>query len=149
MRTASGNLHLEIQTSRKNPVGILRTTFRVNGKVRHTQHGRITGCSLEQLKRLQLAFREQVVPVGSPDAFKILRSKEYGASAAFLQLARQIGLHRAIYSRNEAWVSHLLAMVVGRLVHAGSKLALCNQFENSCLWELYWLIICNGMPCND
>ena len=69
MHTARGNLHLEIQTSRKSPVGILRTTFRENGKMKHTQHGRITGCSLKQLKTLQLAFREQVIPVGAPDAF--------------------------------------------------------------------------------
>lgn len=48
MQTALGNSHLEIQTSRKRPVGILRTTFRENGRMRHTQHGRIAGCSLEQ-----------------------------------------------------------------------------------------------------
>jgi hypothetical protein len=37
----------------------------------HTQHGRITGCSLEQLKLLQLAFRERVVPVDDPQAFQM------------------------------------------------------------------------------
>ena len=72
MHTAHGNLHLEIQTSRKSPVGILRTTFREKGKMKHTQHGRITGCTLAQLKTLQLAFREQVVPVDAPEAFKIV-----------------------------------------------------------------------------
>lgn len=76
MRTAHGNLHLEIQTSRKSPVGILRTSFRDSGKMKHTQHGRITGCSLEQLQLLQLAFRERVVPVADPPAFKILGSRE-------------------------------------------------------------------------
>ena len=35
MQTAHGNLHLEIQTSRKSPVGIVRTTFREDGKMRH------------------------------------------------------------------------------------------------------------------
>jgi hypothetical protein len=45
------------KTSRKSPVGMLRTSFRENGKMKHTQHGRITGCSLKQLKILQLAFR--------------------------------------------------------------------------------------------
>jgi hypothetical protein len=86
MQTAHGNLHLEIQTSRKSPVGILRTTFRQNGKIRHTQHGRITGCSLEQLKLLQLAFRERVVPIDDPQAFRILDSREYGASHAILTI---------------------------------------------------------------
>ena len=40
MQTARGKLHLEIQTSRKNPVVILRTSFRENGKIKHTQHER-------------------------------------------------------------------------------------------------------------
>jgi len=136
MQTAHGKLHLEIQTSRKSPVGILRTSFRENGNMKHTQHGRITGCSLEQLKILQLAFRERVVPVDDPQAFKILSSREYGASYAILAIAKQLGLRQALYSRPEPWVSSALAMIVGRLVYAGSKLALCNHHRNTCLWEL-------------
>ena len=136
MQTAHGKLHLEIQTSRKSPVGILRTSFRENGKIKHTQHGRITGCSLRQLKILQLAFREQVIPQDDPQAFKILHSREYGASCAILTLAKQLGLHHVLYSRPEPWVNSLLAMIVGRLVYAGSKLSLCNHAPNTCLWEL-------------
>ena len=136
MHTAHGKLHLEIQTSRKSPVGILRTSFRENGKMKHTQHGRITGCSLAQLKILQLAFREQVVPIDDPQAFKILHSREYGASYSILAIAKQLGLHQALYSRPAPWVNSLLAMIVGRLVYAGSKLSLCNQHLNTCLWEL-------------
>ena len=105
--------HRELQTSRKSPVGIVRTTFRENGKMKHTQHGRITGCSLEQLKILQLAFREQVVPADAPDAFKILHSREYGASYAILAIAKQVGLPQVLYSRPEPWVNSLLAMIVG------------------------------------
>ncbi len=136
MHTIHGSLHLEIQTSRKSPVGILRTTFRRNGKMQHTQHGRITGCSVEQLKLLQLAFREQVLPADDPQAFQILNSREYGASYAILTIAKQLGLDKVLYSRPEAWVSSLLAMIVGRLVYAGSKLSLCNHHANTALWEI-------------
>jgi transposase len=137
MRTRNGNLHLEIQTSRKSPVGILRTSFRDKntGKMAHTQHGRITGCTLEELKMLQLAFRQKVVPADSPAAFRTLQSKEYGASRALLQLARELGLHRILYSRTEPWVEDVLAMIVGRIVYQGSKLSLCNQWMNTTLWE--------------
>ena len=40
MLTRYGNLHLEIQTSRKSPVGILRSSFRgkLSGKIAHAQH---------------------------------------------------------------------------------------------------------------
>jgi hypothetical protein len=136
MHTAQGNLHLEIQTSRKSPVGLLRTSFSENGQMKHTQHGRITGCSLQQLKILQLAFRERVVPVDDPQAFKILGSREYGASCSILAVAKQLGLHRVLYSRAEHWVSSALAMIIGRLVYAASKLSLCNHYPNTCLWEL-------------
>jgi hypothetical protein len=33
-------------------------------------------------------------------------------------------------------VSSALAMIVGRLVYAGSKLSLCHHHGNTCLWEL-------------
>ena len=138
MRTKSGNLHLEVQTSRKNPVGLLRTSARdkVTGKIVHTQHGRITGVPLDQLRILQLAFRGEVAPTGSPDVLRILSSREFGASHALLQLAKDIGLHRALYSRSKPWVEAALAMIIGRVIYQGSKLSLCNQAANTCLWEL-------------
>src|SRR5208283_4983958 len=129
-------LHLEIQRHRGNPVGLIRSSFRENGKVRHSTYGRITGLSLEQLKLLQAAFRGDVVPKGSAEDFQILASKEYGASYALLELAKELGLDRALYSRKEAWVQDCLAMIVGRLVYAGSKLSLSNQWKNTALWEL-------------
>jgi len=90
MQTKTGNLHLEIQTSRKNPGGILRTTFwdKAKKQTSHTQHGRITGCSMKQLKMIQCAFREEVVPSGDWDAFRILSSRELGASQAILGRGR-------------------------------------------------------------
>jgi len=136
MKTQNGNLHLEIQNSRKNPVGILRTSFYDSGKVKHTQHGRITGCSIPQLKLLQLAFRENVIAADDPQAFQILQSKEYGASFALLEIIKQTGLKDAIYSRKEEWVNSVLAMIIGRIIYAGSKLSLSHLGDVTSLWEL-------------
>jgi transposase len=138
MHTKTGNIHLEIQTSRKNPVGILRNTVwdKVKKIPRHSQLGRITGCSLEQLKLLQLSFREHVVPVDSPEATRIMSSRELGASRAVIAMAKKLDLHRILYSRSEPWVNSVLAMIAGRLVYQGSKLRLCNIWRDSCLWEL-------------
>jgi len=136
MITRDGNLHLEIQNSRKSPVGLLRTSLYDNGKTKHTQHGRITGCTLEQLKILQHAFRENVVPADSPEAFQIVQSTEYGASFAVLDIIKQTGLDKIIYSKSEPWVNSVLAMIVGRVVYAGSKLSLVHQQDNSSLWDL-------------
>src|SRR4051794_13274951 len=133
MITRDGNLHLEIQTSRKTPVGLLRTSFYENGKTKHTQHGRITGCTLAQLKLLQQAFREKVIPADSPQAFQIIQSKEYGASFSILEVIKNTGLDKVIYSRPEPWVSSILAMIIGRIIYAGSKLSLSHQQDNTSL----------------
>ena len=133
---APANLHLEIQSHRKNHYGLIRSSFRLKGQVQHTNHGRISGVPLEKLKLLQAAFRGEVLPLNSPQAFKILSSREYGASYALLQLARQLDLPHTLYSRNEPWVGPALAMIIGRLIYAGSKLALSNQSRNTTLWEL-------------
>ncbi len=76
---------------------------------------------------LQCAFREEVVAKGDPDALKILSSRELGASQMLLKLAKDLGLHRILYSRSEPWVNCVLAMIIGRIVFQGSKLGLCNQ----------------------
>lgn len=128
-------LHLEIQTHRRNPVGILRSSFREQGKVKHSNHGRLTGLSLDQLKLIQAAFAGEALPKGHPDALEILASREYGASRAVLQLAKEMALDRALYSRPQPWVKDVLAMVAGRLIFQGSKLFLSHQAPNTTLWE--------------
>jgi transposase len=126
--------HLEIQTHRKNCYGIIRSSYREDGKVKHNHHGRLTGLTYEHLKKIQAAFRGDVLP---KDDFKIMSSREYGASRAILQLAKSLGLDKSIYSRtSEQWVQDCLAMTVGRLIYAGSKLSLSNMWKDSALWEL-------------
>ena len=132
-------IHLEIQHHRSNPIGLLRTTFRdpVDGKIKHTQHGRITGAPLDTLLNVQAALKGEVIRIDDPAAFKVIDSRELGASAALLDLAKAIGLPTAIYSRpSEPWVQDILAMIVGRITHQGSKLALSHTWEVSALWEL-------------
>jgi len=129
--------HLEIQTSGNKHYGVIRTTFREKGEIRHTTHGTIKDMSLEQLKLIQAAFRGDVLVKGSADAHKVTESKEYGASYAALQLAKELELDKMIYSRySEQWVKDCLAMIIGRLVYSGSKLALSHRWEDTALWEL-------------
>lgn len=128
-------LHLEIQRHRQHCYGLIRSSYREKGRVKHTSHGRLTGMDLSELKLIQAAFRGEVMPKGSPEGFRTTESKEYGASRAVLSLARELGLDRAIYSRREDWVEDCLAMIAGRVVHAGSKLALSHWWRSSALWE--------------
>ncbi len=59
-------IHLEIQRHHKNPVGILRTTFRdpADGKVKHQQHGRLTGLPLSTLLNVQAVSATQATRRG-------------------------------------------------------------------------------------
>ena len=129
-------MHLEIQTHRKNPFGILRSSFRKDGKVLHKSFGRVTGLPLDQLKILQAAFRGQAVPVDSPQALRTSHSREFGACAALLALANDLGLPRILGKPDDANTRCLLAMIIGKLVYSGSKLSLVNLFNDTSLWEL-------------
>ena len=43
-------VHLETQAHRAHPVGVLRSSFRDGDKIKQTNHGRIAGLALDQLK---------------------------------------------------------------------------------------------------
>ena len=125
--------HLEIQTHRKNPYAILRSTFWEDGKIKHDTLCQIRGMSLEQLRAMQAAIQGKVM---MKDDFRIIESREYGASAACVSLIKKLGLHTDIFSRSsEEWVRSCLAIIAGRLVYAGSKLSLSHCGEYSALWE--------------
>ena len=86
---------------------------------------------------IQAAIHGEVMLKSDPEALHITDSLEYGASAALLRLAKDIGLDKALYSRpHESWVRDCLAMIVGRLIYQGSKLALSQCTAYSALWSL-------------
>ena len=100
---------------------------------------------------MQAALRDDVNPRGSAEALQVLNSREYGASAALFQLAKDIGLDRLLYSRSEPWVRSALAMIIGRLIYSESKLSLSQLKPRSTLSEVCvagrsWLRAGRGIP---
>ena len=132
MKLKSPTLHFEIMKGKKQPSGYIRNSYREDGKVKHQTIARINGLSLDQLLALKDAFDGNVI---RREDIMISDGREYGASAVLYALAKRIGLDRFIYSRNVPWVRDVLAMVIGRAVFQGSKLALSNISQFSCLWE--------------
>jgi transposase len=89
---------------------------------------------MEHLRKIQIALQGKVV---SKDDFKIIRTREYGASAALHSLAIDIGLPNILYSlHGEPWVKDCMAMIIGRIVYAGSKLSLSYCGAYSALWSI-------------
>lgn len=134
-KNPNNRLHLEIQTHRINPIGLIRSSYRdANGKVQHQTLSRLNGLSLEQLKLIQASIQGNAV---LKSELKILDSKEYGASYSAFSLSNELGLDKLIYSKHsEQWVRDSLAMIIGRLVFSGSKLALSNCTTFSALWNI-------------
>jgi len=113
---------------------LIRETFRESGKIKHRTLANISklpSAVILQIKQ-SLAGKGQVCL----DELCVKSSKEFGGSFAFLELARDIGLDRIIYSRTTSWRENALAMIVGRILWQGSKLSLTNMFRDSSLWEL-------------
>jgi transposase len=134
MATKSYKYHLEIQTHRKNPYGLLRSSYREGKQTLHENICRITGLSLEQLRAMQAAIQGKTI---MKEDFIITDSREYGASFVGLAIIKQLGLHTDIFSRSsEKWVKAVLVMIIGRLIYAGSKLSLSHCGSYSALWEI-------------
>ena len=134
MASKSDKYHLEIQKHRKNPYGLLRNSYRENGKTKHDTLCRISGLSLEQLLAIQAAIQGKTV---MKDDFRIMKSREWGASKACVSFMRDLGLSSALYSRqSELWVRCAEAIIVGRLIYQGSKLSLSHCGGYSALWQV-------------
>lgn len=131
-------MHIDIiksvQNGRAYKSTLVRETFRENGKVKHR-----TVANLSKLPDAAIALVRQALAGESSvplDQIKTSCSREWGGSFAFLQLAKDVGLDKMIYSRAEPWRQNVLAMIVGRILWQGSKLGLTNLFEDTALWEL-------------
>ena len=134
MNRKSNSVHLDIRTNRKNPYGLLRGSYREDNKVKKETICTISGLSLEQLRMMQAAIQGKTIMKGD---FVIIGSREYGASFTCHALLKELGLHTNIFSRaSEKWVKSALAMIIGRLVYAGSKLSLSHCGSYSALWEI-------------
>lgn len=133
-------LHLEIFTDRRGKTpyhyGLFRSSFRENGKVKHRTYGRVTGLPLNALKAMRDFVRNGCRAGDAAPQHEVKERRELGACRAVLALVQELGIPRLIYSRSEPWVKHILAMIVGRVVHQGSKLSLVNVWKDSALWEL-------------
>jgi transposase len=53
-----------------------------------------------------------------------------------MELAKDLGLDKMIFSQKAQWREDVLAMIVGRIVYQGSKLSLTNMFNDTFLWTL-------------
>jgi len=127
---------IKLKRGAKNYRSVLvRETYRHEGKVLHRTVANLSKLpdGVVALVRQFLRQKGNLTAEGGP--VSVSNGREYGASRACLCLARELGLPKMLYSRPQSWVDDAMAMIVGRIVFQGSKLALTNMYAASSLWE--------------
>ena len=114
---------------------LIRQSYKKKGKVKHRTIANISRLTASQIVQIKAVLSGRGAFL-SDEELEIASSREYGASAAFLELGKRLGLDKLLYSRREQWRDDLMAMIAGRIVFQGSKLHLSNIFMDSVLWEL-------------
>jgi transposase len=135
LKPSQRKTHLDIVKGTNDKFyGLFRTSFRVNGKSMHETLFTLTGYTKQQL----LDFRSALAGKSgfNINDVQVTEAREFGASKALFELAKSIGLLGDIYSKREEWVQSALAMIIGRIVFQGSKLALSRVPSTSVLWEV-------------
>jgi len=129
-------LEIHCDRRRKTPYyyGLFREYVSKNGQPGRRTRGRVSGLAHQQLLALR-DFLKSGCPSSPLQGCQIKDSREFGAVHAVLEVLKDLGLDKAIYSRRETWVRHVLAMIVGRVVYQGSKLALTNLWRDTTLWS--------------
>ena len=136
MPSRSGAVHVATTTRRyKNKIytsHLLRRSFRAGQQVKHETLGNLSHLpdSLIDVIRRSLAG-ESFVPAS--EAFLVERSRPHGHVEAVLGTLRQLGLERLLGSKPSRQRDLVVAMIVERLLHPGSKLATTRLWQHSTL----------------
>lgn len=114
---------------------LIRESYRKNGYVKHRTIANISKLPAEYILQLKTTLKAENGDFKTSD-LTIGRSYEYGASFALRELAKNIGLDKAIFSTKTQWRENVMAMIIGRILQQGSKLNLVNTYMDTALWEI-------------
>ena len=107
---------------------LVRRSIREGRRVRHETVANVSGLPPEAIEALTLALKGvRLVPAG--EAFEIVRSRKHGHVEAVLTAARRLGLPRLLDREPSRERDLCLAMIAGRVLDGGSKLACTRQLH--------------------
>jgi len=113
---------------------LVRRSIRDGRRVRHETIANVSQLPPDAIQALTLALKGvRLVPAG--EAFEIVRSRKHGHVEAVLTAARRLGLPRLLDREPSRARDLCLAMIVGRVLQGGSKLACTRQLEACTLGE--------------
>ncbi len=115
---------------------LVRESYRDGTKVLHRTISNISNLPRNCIQQIKNMLKGDGLHKISIEDLAVSKSREYGASKALIDLAKDIGLDRMIYSKAVKWSQNALAMIAGRIIYPGSKLSLTNMYLDTVLWEL-------------
>src|SRR5207249_5154438 len=131
-----GAMHVVTNTIRRGDrvytAHLLRRSYREGGKVKKQTLANLSHLPEEVIELVRAALRgERFVTAG--EAFQIERSLPAGHVEAALLMARRLDLARLLDRSRSRERDLCLAMIVQRVIAAGSKLAMSRAFSQSTL----------------
>jgi len=133
-------MYVDIVPNRNSPpAALLRESFRENGKSAKRTIANISHLPMEDVLALKKFLgkkreeRREILFDGMK--FKIKRSLPHGHVKAVLGTLKKLGLDKMIYSRRCRERDIIVALIVERLIHPGSKLASARTLGCSTLAE--------------
>lgn len=113
---------------------LVRRSIREGRRVRHETVANVSGLPLEAIEALTLALKGvTLVPAG--EAFEIVRARKHGNVEAVLSAASRLGVARLLDREPSRERDLCLAMIAGRVLQGGSKLACTRQLHACTLGE--------------
>jgi len=114
---------------------LLRNSYRVNGKVRHSTIANLSSCSDEEVKALKLALqnKNRLESLGNIQTdVQTKQGLSVGAVWALSQMAKQLGLTKALGNTRLSKLS--LWLVMACVIEQGSRLSAVRlaQRHNAC-----------------
>ena len=117
-------MYIEFVPNRNSPPAILlRESYREDGKVRKRTLCNLSGWPKAHVEGLRGVLKGGTVIPAEREAFTITRSLPHGHVGAALGTAHKIGLDRILGPDGNRCRDLVLAMIVGRILDPGSKLA--------------------------
>jgi len=113
---------------------LVRRSIREGRRVRHETVANVSRLPAEAIQALRLALKV-VTLVPASEAFEIVRARKHGHVEAVLEAARRLGLARLLDREPCRERDLCVAMIAGRVLDGGSKLACARQLSACTLGE--------------
>ena len=125
-------MYIESVPNRHSPPAVLlRESYREGGKVRKRTLANLSKCPVTVVEGLRCLLKGGTAVARLEDAVDIVRSLPHGHVAAVLGMLRQLKLDRLIDGMDSLVRRRVLALIVARILHPGSKRATARGLAES------------------